>query len=99
LKREAVNRIPDVVPGQLLDPLQSIGNRADGDMQPFGRFGGNAAGVEIGLQGLQQRLRTAAGRVDGAQHAVHEIDDGGLVAQQYTVDQQVMSGHDRGSDG
>jgi hypothetical protein len=64
-------------------------------VQPFRRLGGHPTGVEVGLQGGQQLSGAAAGLRQRAEYGVHQVDDGGLVAQHHPVGEQVMGVDDR----
>ena len=48
---EALSGIGGVVPGERFDPVESVRDRADGQVQATGGFGGDAAGGEIGVEG------------------------------------------------
>ena len=61
LQLEAVRRVGRVPAGQLGDLVQPVGQRADGQVQRPGAERGVAAGGEVRLQGLQQRLGATPG--------------------------------------
>jgi hypothetical protein len=43
-------------------------------------FGGDLSGIEVGLQGRQQRFSAPAGLRERVEYGVDEVDDRGLVA-------------------
>ena len=76
LEGEAMRGVGCRVAGQGTDPVQPVGDGADPQMQAAGGLGGDPAGLEVGGQGIQQRLPAPAGLSQGGEDPVDELGDG-----------------------
>ena len=89
VQRQSLGGIGRVVPGEVLDLRQSIGDGADGHVESARRLGGDGAGGEVGLHGVQQRLGAAPRAGERLEQGVDQVDQRLVVAGQDAVEQQV----------
>lgn len=82
-----MDRVGGVATGELVNAFQAIGQGAHTQTEPARRLRGDAPGVEVRAQGVDQRLGTAACALQRAQGVTDEISRGLAVAGEDRVDE------------
>ena len=78
-----------VVAGQGPDPIQPVGDRPHGQMQPDCRRGGDAPAVEVRLEGVEKWSGTAAGLTERFKCRMNQVDDGWLVTEKDPIEEDI----------
>jgi hypothetical protein len=89
LEQVTVGRAGGVGAGEFVDAFQAVGQGAHAEGEAAGGFGGDAARVEVGGEGVQERLRAAAGPGERTEGVPDEVGHGLAVSGKDRVDEQV----------
>ena len=81
LQGEPMSGVDRVVAGQGPDPIQSVGDRPHGQMQPNRRRSGDTPAVEVRLQGIEKWSGTAARLMERFECRMDQVDHGGLITE------------------
>ncbi len=75
--------------GELLDPVESVGDGADAEVESACRSGGDPAGCEERRERVHERLGALSRLFQRSQDGGDQVGDGGPVAEQDLEDEQV----------